>query len=85
MGDRGEEGGGRREEVSNSRDKNTFANRSTYNNNFADIFTKRLEEGVGKTMPGNSEAETRRRTRGAERGEGRRIWRQAAATQDWTL
>ena len=53
---------------------------------------ERRGEGNGrKWEEGNSDVESKRRVRGAqeqeERGEGsaRRIWRQAASTQDWTL
>ena len=38
-------------------------------------------EGDGRSP----DVESKRRLRGVERGEGRRIWRQAASTQDWTL
>ena len=38
-------------------------------------------EGGGRSP----DVESKRRLRGVERGEGRRIWRQAASTQDWTL
>ena len=44
------------------------------------------EPGGKKWEEGKSpEVESKRRMRGVERGEGRRIWRQAASTQDWTL
>lgn len=44
---------------------------------------KRWElEGEGK---GKSPDVGSRRRRGVERGEGKRIWREAASTQDWTL
>ena len=51
-----------------------------------EIDERQAEPGGKKWEEGKSpDVESKRRLRGIERGEGRRIWRQAASTQDWTL
>ena len=51
-----------------------------------EIDERQVEPGGKRWEEGKSpDVESKRRLRGIERGEGRRIWRQAASTQDWTL